>query len=197
MKSQIHLIRHGITEANQKKLFYGASDIPLAEEGISEIQRLVEQGVYPQLEEGTFYTTGLMRTEQTFALIFGEKPHDHIEELREMRFGEFEMKSHEELESLETYQVWIGDKTGQIASPNGESISDFNLRIKQGFQKLLSNHRERKNSAAVICHGGTIAAIMEACFPGGKAHFFKWIPDPGHGYTLNLENDEIVGYETF
>lgn len=206
MKSNIHLIRHGITEANQKRLYYGASDIPLADEGVKELSALVTKGVYPQFDEAELYTTGLLRTEQTFALIFGEKSHAHIEELQEMRFGEFEMKSHEELEPLSEYQEWIADKTGTLASPKGESIVDFSKRIKRGFERLVNNHRKRELSednapketiSAIVCHGGTIAAIMEDCFPGGQEHFYKWIPDPGHGYTLTLENGEIISYSDF
>ena len=43
MKSQIHLIRHGITVGNRDKLFYGASDIELAEEGIEALKAQTEE----------------------------------------------------------------------------------------------------------------------------------------------------------
>ena len=41
MASKIYLIRHGITEGNQKKWFYGAADIPLADEGREELRRIM------------------------------------------------------------------------------------------------------------------------------------------------------------
>ena len=44
MKTKICLIRHGITEGNQKRLYYGSSDIPLAEEGIEMLRSLSAQG---------------------------------------------------------------------------------------------------------------------------------------------------------
>ena len=50
MKSRICLIRHGITEGNKKKLYYGHSDIDLAEEGITELKELVSSGLYPDGE---------------------------------------------------------------------------------------------------------------------------------------------------
>ena len=40
MESRIILIRHGITEGNKKRWFYGAADIPLSQEGREE---LIEQ----------------------------------------------------------------------------------------------------------------------------------------------------------
>ena len=40
MRSKICLIRHGITEGNKNRLYYGYADIPLAEEGIAALKEL-------------------------------------------------------------------------------------------------------------------------------------------------------------
>lgn len=206
MKSQIHLIRHGITEGNQKRLYYGATDIPLADEGVNELKELVSKGIYPRVEDGDFYTTGLKRTEQTFFLIFGEQEHGQIEELKEMGFGDFEMKSYEDLKEIPEYIDWISDKSGEASSPGGESIVGFSARIEKGLGILLGKHQLRELSvrhsgkdavSTIVCHGGTIATIMESQFPGEREHFYQWIPDPGHGYTLNLENSDIISYDEF
>lgn len=206
MKSQIHLIRHGITEGNQRRLYYGASDIPLAEEGIEELKKLAEAGIYPPAEGGDFYTTGLKRTEQTLAIIYGEREHDVIPQLKEMEFGDFEMKSYEDLKDVPEYMEWISDKSGSAPSPGGESLVGFSMRIKKGLELLHGKHQLKELSvrhsgkdaiSVIVCHGGTISSIMEECFPGQREHFFKWIPDPGHGYTLTLEKSHIVMYEEF
>jgi hypothetical protein len=42
-----------------------------------------------------------------------------------------------------------------------------------------------------------ICAILHENFPGEKDNFFKWMPDPGHGYTLTMEDGNIVKYEKF
>ena len=39
--STIYLFRHGITEGNKKRLYYGSSDIPLIEEGIEAMDAFV------------------------------------------------------------------------------------------------------------------------------------------------------------
>lgn len=206
MKSLIHLIRHGITEGNQKRLYYGASDIPLTSEGKVQLKELAEEGIYPQSKEADFYTTGLRRTKQTLALIYGETESEQIEELREMSFGDFEMKSYEDLKEKPEYIAWISDKSGQAASPGGESIVGFAARIRKGLEILIKKHLLKELSvrhsgkdaiSTVVCHGGTIASIMEARFPGQREHFYKWIPDPGHGYTLVLEEGQIAAYEAF
>ena len=62
MVSKIYLIRHGITEGNQKKWFYGAADLPLADEGIAALEKAASGGIYPQIpEDADCYTTGLLR----------------------------------------------------------------------------------------------------------------------------------------
>ena len=66
---KIHLIRHGTTEANQTKKYYGSTDIPLAMEGVDTVSRLAISGIYPKADGANLYTTGLIRTEQTFFLI--------------------------------------------------------------------------------------------------------------------------------
>lgn len=206
MKSQIHLIRHGITEGNQRRLYYGAADIPLAKEGERMLKELVAEHIYPEAEGSDFYTTGLIRTEQTLTLIYGEKEHSVIEELREMNFGQFEMKSYQELKEVPAYIEWAGDKTGTLASPEGESIVEFRKRIENGFDILMGRHRLKELSvrhsgkdafSTVVCHGGTIASIMEFYFPGKREHFYKWIPDPGHGFTLDVKAGDVLNYGEF
>lgn len=107
MKSRICLIRHGITEGNKKKLYYGHSDIDLAEEGITELKELVSSGLYPDGEGADFYTTDLKRTQQTLKLIYGEREFQMIPDLKEINFGDFEMKSYGELKEIEEYRQWL------------------------------------------------------------------------------------------
>ena len=48
MKSCIHFIRHGLTEGNTKKWFYGWADVPLLAEGIAALEELKKEGLYPE-----------------------------------------------------------------------------------------------------------------------------------------------------
>ena len=206
MKSQIHLIRHGITIGNRDRLFYGASDIELAEEGIQALKEQVEAGLYPYDEKGDFYTSGMIRTEQTMALIYGEREHEVIDEFREVHCGVYEMKSFAELKDNENFQAWIKDGTGQTVPEGGESIVQFNERVQEGFRRLVGQHQLKELSvrhaggpatSTVVCHGGVICAILQENTGEPLDNFFKWMPDPGHGYTLNMENGKIVSYEKF
>lgn len=92
MESVLHIIRHGITEGNQKNWHYGSSDIPLAEEGIDNIRNLKLLKVYPDINGG-FFTSGMLRTNQTLNLIYGDVDKKYVRNLREINFGEFEKKN--------------------------------------------------------------------------------------------------------
>lgn len=206
MKSRIVLIRHGITEGNEMHMYYGSTDVSLSERGKRLLEEQRENGVYPLPEDAQYVTTGMLRTEQTLAIIYGEKQHEVIEDLRELDFGEFEMRTYEELNSVPAYQRWITAEDLETAPPGGESINEFTRRIRRGFDELkvrnelymlkLRNHRKEATTIC-ICHGGVISGIMDYIWPGEHKNFFEWIPDPGHGYILDVEDGSFTGYSRF
>lgn len=195
--AKIHLIRHGTTEGNKGKLYYGSTDLPLSNEGVDVVSDLAVAGKYPEAKGAYLYTTGLLRTEQTFFLIYGCKEHQAVPELGEYRFGEFEMKTHDQLESNEIYQAWINDAEGMTACPGGESPEEFRSRISAGFAKILEKYKNRENrdrNSIIVCHGGVISHIMQICFPGEAKNIYQWQPEPGRGYTIHLDDGEPVTY---
>lgn len=206
MKSKIVIIRHGITEGNEAHLYYGSTDVSLSERGMKLLKKQAEEGLYPKSENARYFTTGMLRTEQTLKIIYGEQEHGIIRDLRELDFGEFEMRSYEDLVSIPAYQKWITATDHDIAPPEGESIRSFTKRIRKGFDKLkvenelhmlkLRNHRKEAMTIC-ICHGGVISGIMDYIWPGEYKNFFEWIPDPGHGYVLEVEDGSFTGYTKF
>ena len=206
MKSKIILIRHGITTGNVRKLYYGSTDVPLAEEGIEQLKALAEKGIYPRSDSAEYYTSGMLRTEQTLELIYGKQEHSVIEDLKELDFRIFEMKSYQELEGNPHYERWIHADDESIPPPEGESIMNFKNRIKGGFEELLVRHemlmlklrnRGEEAMSICICHGGVISGILNNLWPNRYDYFYSWIPDPGHGYILTMEDGKIVNDERF
>jgi len=194
MKRYIHLIRHGITEGNQKNMFYGHSDIPLAAEGIDELKSLNEKGVYPKPEAASYYTSELTRAEQTFSLIYGDIPHIRLAHLNEIFFGDYELKTHKDLKKDPGYIAWVNDRSGLSAPHGGESYVQFTERVTAGLRTILDS--DAKHSVAV-CHGGVICVIMDSCFDDYGENNFDWLPEPGHGYTVTFNDGRPEGYSAF
>ena len=192
---KIHLIRHGSTIANEKKLYCGQTDLPLSEKGIGEINAYKEMGIYPKCP-GLYFTSSLTRTKQTLGLIYGPMAYESLPELAEFNFGQFEMKSYEELKEQPDYQAWAYDDSGLIACPGGEYKQQFTKRILEGFDLLVERTLQNKASdeTLLVSHGGVIVGIMEYLFPNIH-HFYEWQPVPGRGYTLTQTQDKFWEYQ--
>ena len=176
---RLHVIRHGMTEANEKRLYCSYTDLPLSEEGRSGLGLLKKTIVYPSAD--MYIISGLTRACATLQILYDRKPDLVMEEFKEMDFGNFEMKNHDDLKDDPAYQRWINGGSS-VVCPGGESRDIFENRVMIGFNKLSDLDAE---SAVVVCHGGVIVIIMEHLFPG-KKNFYKWQPDFGRGYTLDI-----------
>ena len=145
---QIHMIRHGKTIANEQKLYCGATDIPLSDNGKAELLQLKDQGIYPCAD--IYFTSGLVRTEQTLDLLYGSVHREALPQLMEFNFGEFEMKSYEMLKEQADYQAWITDEAGQVSCPNGDSRQNFNRRVIDGYELII---KKAQGKTALVVYG--------------------------------------------
>lgn len=178
----IYLIRHGKTAANEKHLYCGRTDLPLSPQGRAEVERLR----YDVPGNVRFFTSGLRRTNETLEALFGKVAYEAVPALREMDFGKFEMRGYGELKDDPEYQAWIcGDNAANV-TPGGESGSQMCARALAAFEAI----RLEGKDAVIITHGGVIAAIMEALFPGENKNRYEWQPAPGGGYALCLLEQE-------
>ena len=168
----IYLIRHGKTEANEKRLYCGSTDLPLSETGRQELLFL-KYAINPE----RFLTSGMKRTEETLKILFGNVPFSVDTRFREVDFGAFEMKSYDELKDDPAYQAWLtGDNEANVP-PMGESGAQMTRRVLEAFAGL-------PDGTAVIAHGGVIAAIMASLFPEEGKHRYQWQSANGHGYEI-------------
>ena len=190
---KLHIIRHGNTEANEKRLYCGRTNLPLSESGIRELRNLKIRGTYPRAE--AFITSGMLRAEASLNIIYGDVPRSALAGFAEYNFGEFEMRSYEELKELPEYLDWILDETGEIFCPGGESRNSNFERVMDTFSTLRKSLENSKVDVALICHGGTIAVIMDNLF-SGERNFYEWQPSPGRGYTLTFEKDGSYTFHT-
>lgn len=179
---KLTLLRHAQTEGSLRNLYYGAADIPALPESLSELHR--RAGDYPTAQR--YYTSGMLRTEQTLAAIYGNVPHTRLPGLREMDFGDFEMKSYEELKDTPAYQAWITD-VEHNPCPHGESTPQV---LRRSLAAIAPVVQETEDAVCVI-HGGVTAGLMMAWFGGGR---YDYSVSPGQGFQVTFREGQPVSY---
>lgn len=177
------LIRHGKTEANEKHLYCGSSDLPLSEKGRDELAAYKRTADYPKIEGMRVLTSGMRRCEETLAILYGEMPHEIDQAFREMDFGVFEMRSYEEMKHDPRYITWITGDNEANMTPGGESGNRMTERVLRGLRRLI----DEGASAVLVTHGGVIAAVMAHLFANEGKNRYEWQPQPGRGYVIDLE----------
>ena len=147
-------VRHGPTHA---KTMVGWSDLPADLSDQSAIARLSNH--LPQ--DAVIISSDLIRAAATADAVQANRsrlPHDPS--LREMHFGDWELRSHNQIEA-ETPDLirafW--DSPGDVRPPNGESWNEINARIWCATDRLISNFRDR--NIIVVAHFGAILSALQ------------------------------------
>lgn len=184
MKSYtIHLIRHGLTEGNRKGQYIGATDLPLAEEGVRQLEELCRAYRYPQAE--VYYSSPMKRCLETVQVLYPGVTPIVVDGLRECSFGDWEGKTAAELEKVPGFLQWM-ENSARVAPPNGESGLAFQQRVCAAFEALVEGMlRAGTASAVVVAHGGTLMSILSA-YGLPRARFYDWLTENGCGYTLRI-----------
>ena len=176
------ILRHAQTEGSLHDLYYGVADIPALEDALAELRaRAADFPTAPR-----YYTSGLLRTEQTFRAIYGALPHTRLPGLQEMDFGIFEMHSYEELKDDPAFLQWIQDPE-HLPCPGGECVPEVVARNMAAIAQVLAG----EGDAVCVIHGGVIANLMMQWFGGDR---FTYPRKPGTGYTVTFEEGRPVGY---
>jgi len=195
MKSYIiHLIRHGMTDANKKGSYAGITDYPVNEEGIAGLLELNKKYSYPYAD--VFYSSPLCRCTQTLDIIYDKPEIITIDGLRELNFGDWEDKTAAELKDDSAFSEWMASG-GLTATPNGESAEQFGKRVTTAFSEIVESMMRSKTFEAVIAaHGGTIMTILSA-FGLPKANQLDWMCANGCGYSLRINMNMWLNSQVF
>ena len=189
---ELYLIRHGRTEANDKKIYCGNADVPLSTKGKEELLELKENIIYPNCD--LYITSGLIRANETLEIIKPNVKYLKYDSLQEYNFGEFTFKNYEDLKDDDSYKKWISDDTGDVSCPNGEDRNGFKKRILTGINEIIEKYKKH-DSVFIVCHGGVIATLMEIFFEGER-NFYEWHPKNGNGYKIIFSHNVISEYSS-
>lgn len=195
MRQILYLIRHGHTAGTESDLIYGATELPVTEDGLREVASFAAAGHYPDPEGAAVWTSGMYRTEQTLREMYGEIEHRQEPLLKEIDLGIFEMKTAREIMEHEYGRAWL---TGEIDKPSfegGDSHEGFEDRVNRGLMNLLETAAsEGTDRIIAVIHGAVITYIMNRAFPGVYENMWTWCPSPGTGYRIEVEDGEAASW---
>ena len=178
----IWLVRHGMTEGNLHQRYIGTTDEPLCIQGKETLKMMV----YPEPE--ALFVSPMLRCRESAKILFPKQSISVVSDLRECDFGRYENKNFQELSGDADYQRWL-DSNGTLPFPAGEEQSHFRKRCVEAFKTIVAELLEQKKySAAIVVHGGTIMSILEALAEEKKA-FYDWQVGNAMGYHLYISDE--------
>lgn len=175
----ITLVRHGITQGNIENRHIGITDIPLSQGGIE----LAQNSAIYMLPQDAVYSSPMLRTRQTAALLYPQSQINIASGLHERNFGLWEEKRPEDLSDDPYYSIWRN--TEAEAPPMGESRTELISRCSEALISLLKKTQNKgEENIALVTHGNVIMALM-TCFAGnGGEDYFSWLVDNCGGYLV-------------
>lgn len=175
------IVRHGLTQGNAEQRWVGSTDMPLSEEGLRQAHKAGRDESIRRV-----YVTPLRRTQQTAAILYPKAEQVIVPGIREMSFGVFEGKGHEELRDDPIFIRWNANG-GMDPMPEGEGRRDFGLRVMQALDELVKAAiRAGEESLHILAHGGTIMALM-AAYGIPKKPYYEWWADNLCGYRVRID----------
>lgn len=179
---KIYLFRHGLTEANEKKLYIGRTDLPLSPCGLTELLQMKDKFTYPNPRK--FYTAPLMRCRQTLEVFYPQCEPVEVEGLTECDFGDWDGKSLEELQLDDSFKEWIAGKSGEI--PGGENAQVFQERVMKAFEETVYEILKSGETETAICVPGGVLMLIMTAYGLPKLDMREWSSYPGCGFCLRV-----------
>ena len=151
----LYLIRH-TSVGIPKNICYGQTDVALSESFEEEAEI-----VHSKVDGITFdehFSSPLSRCFKLAKQIIEKDEIQQDDRLKEMDFGDWELKTWDEINDSEEGKRWFADYT-KARCPNGESFEDMTERTRHFYEEIKPMLIEGKN-IAVFTHAGVLRSFM-------------------------------------
>ncbi len=197
--STLVLVRHGKSEWNEKGLWTGWRDIPLAQKGIEEAQVTGEQ--LKDIHFDYAYTSALMRAQQTLAEILKvlgqQPPTTNNKALNERDYGDYTEKNKWDI------QKEVGEEEFQkirrswdYPPPNGESLKMVYERTVPYFESEILPKLKEGKSIIIAAHGNSLRALVKHLENISEDKIALLEIGTGEAYVYQIdENGKVVNKE--
>lgn len=166
---KLYFVRHFKTKGNYEKRYIGCTD--------EAVDWTREQKIAYDLPEkpDKLYSSPMKRCVQTAQMIYPGMQMVRNYDLREIHFGIFENKTYEELKDDSHYRKFIDGLEDPV---DGEPREAFKERCMVAFDEIVCGCKSEE-TIVIVCHGGTIMAIMERLEENHRGFYDYQIPNGG------------------
>ncbi|MBF0400028.1 MAG: alpha-ribazole phosphatase family protein [Magnetococcales bacterium] len=186
MTTTIDLLRHGEPEGGPK--YRGSLDDPLSAAGWQQMRAAVRG--HPAWE--TIYSSPLQRCAR-FADELGQQlaiPVVRERRFQEMDFGHWEGRTSTDILATDYQgltQFWRDPLNNP--PPGGEHLATFQQRVQEGWQALVSLHRDQ--SLLVVAHSGVIRMILSLVLQVPLQNLSRMVVE--YASVSRVRVDEVAG----
>ncbi len=172
----IVLVRHGETDYNRDGRMYGHAQVALNQRGHTQAAAVAHR--LRTTAFSAIYASDLIRAVQTAAAIaeYQSVPVNYEPALREQHVGDWEHLTIPEVQLRfpQHYADYTADPA-YTAYTNGESFAMLQHRAYTSLRAIMSNHQPT-DTLCIVCHGGTINALICAVLELDIKHHRKlWV----------------------
>lgn len=160
MARRLILLRHGQTQYNATRRMQGQLDTELSSTGVEQAR--AAGLVMRELGVSKIVSSDLMRARRTAEIVGAVLglPLTEDVRLRETHLGQWQGKTHEEVDTVDEGIRAHWRNNAAWAPPEGESRLEVARRARPVVDELLREYEQWEGSSVLlVAHGGTIAAL--------------------------------------
>lgn len=188
---RLYMARHGETEFNRKRVYYGWMDVPMNENGVAQCQCLKKK--LSDIGFDAVITSSLDRAIHSGQII-GELEKSELvilEDLKELNFGAWEGLHFSEIEKNYNSD-WLGWCKDWInyCIPGGESFTQFYNRVKKTLESLLKAYVDK--TVLLITHEGTMKVIATILMNLEQTDYWKFSFEFGKYSMFEIQEENTI-----
>lgn len=181
---KICVVRHGETELNIKKVYYGNLDPKLNDKGVYQAEKAGT--VLKKICFDKCFVSGKIRAEETINIITNGRYNSEIDSrLNERNMGIFEGKTYEEIKKIYPLQCKLWTTSWKEYTPDGgESYLDFYNRVSLFMKEI---ERCKYDNVLIVTHGGVLRCMYCYVLNENPELFWKFSSENGDITLLKYE----------
>ena len=194
--TEIIFIRHGETDFNRARLYFGHLDPDLNETGIEQLRKAKILFEKREKMPDVVFSSDLKRCSQSMEILQIDEETEKIltKDLREINFGIFEGKTYEEIKNKYPEKVEkMKDDWRNLKADKGESINEMMLRVAEKMNEIINQYRNKK--ILVVAHAGVIQALTSYYLFGNLDGYWKFKINNGSITKLHVMEDGYTYFE--